>query len=85
MKVKVRKKDKIIYVLCYHILLVEEEAMTRNPAYEEGMILLLKSVITHYTVHALKMRRVELEANPSYITIQPNIVRADYEEISYYN
>ena len=49
------------------------------------MILLLKSVITHYTVRRFEMRRVELESNPSYITIQPNNVCADYEEISYYN
>ena len=66
-------------------MLVDEQAITRNPAYEEGMIPLLKSVITHYTVHRFEIRRVELETNPSYITIQPNNICADYEEILHNN
>ena len=86
MRLKVRKKWIINYYITF-CSLVDQLAIVHNPAYEEGMQLLiiaLYPVIVAYTVHRLKMRsrRVELESNPSYITVQPNrTCTADYENI----
>ena len=61
---------------------VIEEAITHNPAYEEGMVrqisdLLTPSHFSHliHTVNRFEMRRkkIELETNPSYATVFINL------------
>ena len=68
--------------------IVDQQTITHNPAYDEGnyvhIITLYSSYYDHYIVHRLEMRsrRVELESNPSYITVQPSrTCTADYENI----
>ena len=67
---------------------VDQQTITHNPAYDEGnyvyITTLYSSYYDHYIVHRLEMRsrRVELESNPSYITVQPSrTCTADYENI----
>ena len=86
MKLEVRKSGyKLIFL--YIILLVDHKAITHNPAYEEGKLHCLTSsciIIIHNIVHIVEMRsrRVELESNPSYITVQPSrTCTADYENV----
>ena len=78
----VKKKQSMI------LSQVDQQTITDNPAYDEGnyvhIITLYSSYYDHYIVHRLEMRsrRVELETNPSYITVQPSrTCTADYENI----
>ena len=80
-------------VRCYSLFkvvspIVNQLSITDNPAYDEGnyvhIITLYSSYYDHYIVHRLEMRsrRVELESNPSYITVLPSrTCTADYENI----
>ena len=67
--------------------IVDQQTITHNPAYDEGnyvhIITLYSSYYDPYIVHRLEMsRRVELESNPSYITVQPSrTCTTDYENI----
>ena len=68
--------------------IVDEQTITDNPAYDEGnyvyIINLYSSYYDPFIVYRLEMRsrRVELESNPSYITVQPSrTCTADYENI----
>ena len=70
--------------------LVNEQGITHNPAYEESMLMFLHALLSlyiyiyiYYIAHRLEMRsrRVELESNPSYITVQTKRTYAVYEEI----
>ena len=68
--------------------IVDQQTITHNPAYDEGNyvhnITVYSSYYDHYIVHRLEMRsrRVELETNPSYITVQPSrTCTDDYENI----
>ena len=70
----------------YNYIVVDQQAITDNPAYEEGMYYISLFILwyDYITVHRLEMRnrRVELESNPSYITVQSSRTRtADYENI----
>ena len=59
------------------------EAITYNPAYVEGKVYCLPtSYIIHYHHYTyivnrlvMRSRRMELETNPSYITVQPSYSR----------
>ena len=65
--------------------------MSCNPAYEEGKLYYLTSCIIIIIIHnnniivnilENRSRRVELESNPSYITVQPSrTYTADCENI----
>ena len=64
---------------------VDQKAITHNPAYEEGKLYCLTmSLLYILIVNILDMRsrRVELESNLSYITVQSSrTCTADYENI----
>ena len=65
--------------------IVDQQTITHNPAYDESnyvhIITIYSSYYDHYIVHRLE-RRVELESNPSYITVQPSrTCTDDYENI----
>ena len=79
------------YKVIFHVILyiVDQKAITDNPAYEEGKLYCVISLcITSlyiYIVHVVEMRsrRVELETNPSYTIVQPTrTCSADYENVA---
>ena len=66
--------------------IVGQKVITHNnPAYEKGKLYCLTLLLLYISIlHILEMRsrKVELESNQSYITVQPNrSCTADYENI----